>query len=118
MPLPEFKQLVDEAKSQIKEIAPNDVRRMQQAGEDFSLIDVRESDEQAKGTIPGAIKLPRGILEINIDQVTTDKDRKLVLYCGGGGRSALAALNLKKMGFRNVFSMAGGYRNWREGDTF
>jgi len=117
MSLPEFKQLVDEAKSQISEIGPDDLRRMQQAGEDFTLLDVRERDEQAKGVIPGAIKLPRGILEGNIDQVTTDKDRKLVLYCGGGGRSALAALNLKKMGFRNVFSLAGGYRDWSKGDT-
>ena len=114
MPLPEFKQLVDEAKSQIKEIGPDDLKHMQQAGENFTLIDVREADEQAKGTIPGAIKLPRGILEVNIDQITTDKDRKLVLYCGGGSRSALAALNLKKMGFRNVISLAGGYRGWSE----
>jgi len=117
MPLPEFKRLVDEAKSQISEIGQNDLRRMQQSGEDFTLIDVRERDEQGKGIIPGAIKLPRGILEVNIDQVTTNKDRKIVLYCGGGSRSALAALNLKKMGFRNVLSLAGGYREWREGDT-
>jgi len=117
MPLPEFKQLVDEAKSQIKEIGPDDLKHMQQAGENFTLIDVREADEQAKGTIPGAIKLPRGILEVNIDQITTDKDRKLVLYCGGGSRSALAALNLKKMGFRNVISLAGGYRGWRLSET-
>ena len=117
MSLPEFKQLVDEARSQISEIAPNDLRHMQQSGENFTLIDVRERDEQAKGGIPGAIKLPRGILEINIDQITTDKDRKLILYCGGGSRSALAALNLKKMGFRNVFSLAGGYRAWLEGHT-
>jgi rhodanese-related sulfurtransferase len=118
MPLPEFKQLVDEAKSQISEIGPDDLRRMQQSGEDFTLLDVRERDEQAKGIIPGAVSLPRGILEVNIDKITTDRDRKLVLYCGGGGRSALAALNLKKMGFRNVFSLAGGYRDWREGDTY
>jgi rhodanese-related sulfurtransferase len=117
MPLPEFKQLVDEAKSQIKEISAGELRDMQQAGEDFTLIDVREPDEHAKGIIPGAVKLPRGILEVNIDRITTDKHRKLVLYCGGGGRSALAAVNLKKMGFRNVSSLAGGYRNWREGET-
>lgn len=117
MPLPEFKQLVDEAKSQIGQILPDELRHMQQSGEDFSLIDVRERDEQAKGVIPGAISLPRGILELNIDKITTDKDRKLVLYCGEGGRSALAALNLKKMGFRNVFSLTGGYRDWHKEET-
>ena len=117
MPLPEFKQLVDEAKSQISEIGPDDLRRMQQSGEDFTLLDVRERDEQAKGSIPGAVSLPRGILELNIDKITTDKDRKLVLYCGEGGRSALAALNLKKMGFRNVFSLTGGYRDWSKEET-
>jgi rhodanese-related sulfurtransferase len=117
MPLPEFKQLVDEAKSQISEIGPDELKHMQQAGEDFTLIDVRERDEQEKGTIPGAVAMPRGILEVNIDQITTDKDRKLVLYCGGGSRSALAAVNLKKMGFNKVISLAGGYRGWRESET-
>lgn len=117
MPLPEFKQLVDEAKSQIREITANELQHMQQSGEDFTLIDVRERDEQEKGSIPGAVGLPRGVLEVNIDQVTTDKDRNIVLYCGGGGRSALAALNLQKMGFRNVKSLAGGYRGWREAQT-
>ena len=118
MPLPEFKQLVDEAKSQISEIGPDELRRMQQSGEDFTWWTCASATNRAKGIIPGAINLPRGILEVNIDKITTDKDRKLVLYCGGGSRSALAALNLKKMGFRNVFSLAGGYRDWREGDTY
>ncbi len=117
MPLPEFKQLVDEAKSQISEIGPDELKHMQQSGEDFTLIDVRERDEQAKGMIPGAVALPRGILEVNLDQITSDKDRKLVLYCGGGSRSALSALNLKKMGFRKVISLAGGYRGWRDSET-
>jgi rhodanese-related sulfurtransferase len=110
----EFEQIVDEARAQIQEIRPADLRRMQESGEDFTLIDVREADEQQKGTIPGAVKLPRGILERDIDKVTTDKDRKIVLYCGGGFRSALAALNLKKMGYRNVISMDGGWRGWQE----
>jgi rhodanese-related sulfurtransferase len=117
MPLPEFKQLVDEAKSQISEIGPADLEQMQQTNEDFTLIDVREREEQAKGSIAGAVNMPRGILEVNIDQITTDRDRKLVLYCGGGSRSALAAVNLKKLGFRNVISLAGGYRGWRESET-
>lgn len=117
MPLPEFKQLVDEAKSQIHEIAPDELKRMQLAGDDFTLIDIRERDEHAKGTIPGAAEMPRGILEVNIDKITTDKDRKIVLYCAGGGRSALSAVSLQKMGFRNVSSLAGGYRGWREAET-
>ncbi len=117
MPLPEFKQLVDEAKSQISELNANELRRMQQSGQDFILIDVRERDEQAKGMIPGAVAMPRGILEVNIDQITTAKDRQLVLYCGGGSRSALAALNLKKMGFNKVLSLSGGYRDWRQSET-
>ena len=101
----------------INEINADDLRHMQQKGDDFLLIDVREREEQAKGTIPGAVHLPRGILEVNIDQITTDKDRKLVLYCGGGSRSALAAVNLKKMGFKNVISLAGGYRGWHDTET-
>jgi rhodanese-related sulfurtransferase len=117
MPLPEFKQLVDEAKSQISEIGPDELKQMQQSGEGFTLIDVRERDKQQKGTIPGAVTMPRGILEVNIDQITTDKDRKLVLYCGGGSRSALAALDLKKMGFNKVLSLSGGYRGWHESKT-
>jgi rhodanese-related sulfurtransferase len=117
VPLPEYKQLVDEAKSQITEIDAAQLKRMQQAGEDFTLIDVREPDEQAKGIIPGAVKMPRGLLEWKIDEITTDKDRNVVLYCGGGGRSALAALNLKKMGFRKVKSLAGGYKGWSGPET-
>jgi rhodanese-related sulfurtransferase len=112
MPLPEFEQIVDEAKREIQEIGPESLQRMRQAGEDFTLIDVRETDEHAKGTIAGAVAMPRGILERDIDQVTTDKERKIVLYCAGGFRSALAALNLKKMGFKNVVSLNGGCRGW------
>ena len=83
-----------------------------QAGEDFTLIDVREPDEQAKGMIADAVAMPRGILERDIDQVTTDKNRKIVLYCAGGFRSALAAQSLKSMGFNDVISLSGGYRGW------
>ncbi len=113
MPLPEFKMIVDEAKAQIQEIGPAELKRMLEAKEDFTLIDVREADEQVKGTIAGAVMLPRGIVERDIDKVTTDKDRKIVLYCAGGFRSALAALNLKKMGFKDVISLEGGFRGWQ-----
>lgn len=114
MAMPEFEQLVNEAKKEIKEIDPADLERMRQSGEDFILLDVREPEEVAKGAIAGAIPIPRGLVDVNIDRVTTDKDKKLVLYCGGGSRSALAAWMLKKMGFRNVISLAGGYRGWMQ----
>jgi rhodanese-related sulfurtransferase len=111
---PEFVKLVDEARAQIQQIEPQDLKRMLDTKEDFTLIDVREADEQAKGTIPSAVTLPRGILERDVDQVTTDKNRKIVLYCGGGYRSALAAVNLKKMGYTNVISMDGGWKGWQQ----
>jgi rhodanese-related sulfurtransferase len=114
MPIPEFKQLVNEAKKEIQEISPDDLRRMQNTAQDFVLIDVREKEDAAKGMIPGAVHISRGTLELNIDQVTTDKDKKIVLYCGGGSRSALSAWMLKKMGFKNAISLAGGYRSWTE----
>ena len=109
--------IVDEAKAQIQEIGPSELKRMLDAHEDFTLIDVREADEQAKGTIRGAVMLPRGIVERDIDKVTADKDRKVVLYCAGGFRSALAALNLKKMGFKDVISLEGGYRGWQKSQS-
>jgi len=114
MALPEFNQLCEEAKKEIEEISSDGLRAMQKSGEAFALIDVREREESANGTIPNAIAIPRGIVELTIDQVTTDKDQKIVLYCGGGSRSALAAWMLKKMGFRNVISLAGGYRGWMQ----
>ena len=114
MPMAEFQQLVNEAKKEIQEIDVPELKRMQQAGDKFIVIDVREPDETARGTVPGAITLPRGMLEVKIDQVTTDKDAKIVLYCGGGSRSALAAQSLKKMGFKHPISLAGGWKAWAE----
>ena len=111
---PEFQQLVNEAKKEIKEVDVRELKRMQQAGEDFALIDVRQENETAKGVIPGAATIPRGILELHIDKVTSDKNKKIVIYCGGGFRSALAAWMLKKMGYKNPLSLAGGYREWTE----
>jgi rhodanese-related sulfurtransferase len=114
MPLPEYKQLVDEAKREIKEINPTDLKNMQQTKENFTLIDVREPDEVAEGAIAGSKPLPRGQLEYKIDSITADKNQPIVCYCGGGGRSALAAQSLKRMGFKNVMSLAGGYKGWKE----
>jgi adenylyltransferase/sulfurtransferase len=115
VPLPEYNQLVNQAKQEIQEINPADLKRMQQSGEKFQLIDVREPDEVAEGAIAGSVALPRGQLEHKIDTITTDKDAPIVCYCGGGGRSALAAQSLKRMGFKNVMSLAGGYKGWKAG---
>ena len=118
MPLPEYHQLVNEAKKEIKEIDPAELKRMQQSGSDFKLIDVREPDEVAQGAITGSTALPRGQLEHKVDSITTDKNAPIVCYCGGGGRSALAAQSLKRMGFKNVMSRAGGYKGWKsQGET-
>jgi rhodanese-related sulfurtransferase len=114
MTMPEFQQLCNEAKKEIEEIDVAQLRRMQQSGEKFALIDVREPDEVAKGAIPGAVAIPRGMLELKIDQVTTDKNAKIVLYCGGGMRSALAGWMLKKMGFKHPISVIGGWKAWTE----
>ena len=113
MPFPEYKQLVDEAKREIKEIDPAELKRMQDQKQNFTLIDVREPDEVAEDAITGSKPLPRGQLEYKIDTITTDKSQPIVCYCGGGGRSALAAQSLKKMGFKNVMSLAGGYKGWK-----
>jgi rhodanese-related sulfurtransferase len=114
MVMPQFKTLVDEAKKQIAEVDADQLKRMQQSGEKFSLIDVRDKEDADKGMIPGAVNISRGMLEYKIDQVTTDPDHNIVLYCGGGSRSALAAASLKKMGFKNVMSLSGGYKGWKE----
>jgi rhodanese-related sulfurtransferase len=114
MPLPEYHQLVNEAKKEIQKLDSAQLRRMQQTGEKFTLIDVREPDEVAQGAIAGSVALPRGQLEHKIDTITTDKAARIVCYCGGGGRSALAAQSLKRMGFKNVQSLAGGYKKWIE----
>jgi len=115
MPLPEFRQLVDEAKSQISQITPEELRRMRQLGQDFTLIDVRERDGQGRHlrSCQAATWHPRS--EHRSDYDRQGPQAGVVLR--GGSRSALAAVNLKKMGFRNVFMLAGGYRDWREGDT-
>jgi rhodanese-related sulfurtransferase len=116
MAMPEFKQLVDEVKRDVREISPDTLRKMKASGEEFSLIDVREAEDWKNGTIPGAATLSRGVLELKIDQITTDKDRKIVLYCGGGNCSALAVHMLQRMGFRNVLSLAGGYGGWKSSE--
>ncbi|MCA9063480.1 MAG: sulfurtransferase [Planctomycetaceae bacterium] len=109
-----FVQLVDSVRPQIRECGINDVVRRQQAGESFHLIDVREESEFAAARIPGSLHIGRGVLERDIEAAVPNVGEPIVLYCGGGYRSALAALNLQQMGYTDVISMDGGFRAWRE----
>lgn len=111
---PQFLKLVEEARSRVREITVQEVRRKQQAGERFEFVDVREDHEWSQGHAAGARHLGRGILERDAEKLIPEPATPIVLYCGGGFRSALSADNLQKMGYRNVFSVAGGMRAWRE----
>lgn len=111
---PEFLKLVDEARAQIAECSIQELKNRLDRGDNFELIDVREESEFASGHIPGAKGVGRGILERDIEGLVPDKGREVVLYCGGGFRSALSAVNLKKMGYGRVASVWGGMRGWKE----
>jgi len=111
---PRFLRIVDEARGRIQETTVAEVKRKLDGGENFLLIDVREESEFRKDRLPGAMHLGKGIIERDIEVRVPDLNTSIVLYCGGGFRSALAADNLQKMGYRNVLSMAGGIRDWRE----
>ncbi len=109
-----FLNLVKDAKTRVKEEDYRETKRRLDAGQKLVLIDTREDSEWARGHIPGAIHLGRGVIERDIEKTVPDKSAQIVLYCGGGYRSALAADNLQKMGYRNVISMDGGWRGWTE----
>ncbi len=110
----QFLKLVNESKSRIKETNVQDVKRRKDAGEKFVLVDVREESEWAKGHVAGAVYLGKGVIERDVEARFPDPSAKLILYCGGGFRSALAADNLQKMGYKNVESMDGGWKGWVE----
>jgi rhodanese-related sulfurtransferase len=109
-----FVQLVDSVRAQIRECTIEEMIRRRDSGDVFLLIDVREESEFAAGRIPGARHLGKGIIERDIEEAVPDVAAPLVLYCGGGYRSALAALNLQQMGYTNVISMDGGFRGWKD----
>ncbi len=109
-----FLKLVQDAKSRVKQIDYREIKKRLDAGEKFILVDTREDLEWAKGHVPGAIHLGKGIIERDIEKTIPDHSAPVVLYCGGGFRSALAADNLQKMGYTNVISMDGGWRGWTE----
>lgn len=111
---PRFLDIVSEAKQQVRECNVLDVTQMLDTEQDFVLVDVREESEWNAGHLPGAIHLGKGVIERDIEKTIPDENTKIVLYCGGGYRSALAAWNLQRMGYTNVISMDGGYRGWKE----
>ena len=111
---PAFLKIVEQAKEQIKECSIHDVKAKLDHVKPIHLLDVREDHEFAKDHVRGAGHLGRGILERDIEEEIPDKQAEIILYCGGGFRSALAAQSLQAMGYRNVWSMDGGIRAWRE----
>ena len=111
---PRFLKIVDDARSRIRETTVDEVKKRMDRNDKFLIVDVREESEFAKDHLPGAIHLGKGVIERDIEMRVPDLKTEMVLYCGGGFRSALAADNLQKMGYTNVISMDGGIRDWRE----
>jgi rhodanese-related sulfurtransferase len=111
---PAFLKIVNDSKKNIKETDVPTIKARLERGEKFFLVDTREDNEWAKGRIAGAIHLGKGVIERDIEAAIPDKNAEIILYCGGGFRSALSADNLQKMGYKNVISMDGGWRTWNE----
>ena len=111
---PRFLKLATDVKKQVHELTVAQVQAKLARGEQFHLVDVREESEWAKGHLPGAVHLGKGVIERDIEKSVPDSEEEIVLYCGGGFRSALAAYNLQQMGYTNVWSMDGGYCGWKE----
>jgi rhodanese-related sulfurtransferase len=107
-----FEKLVADAKKKITEISPQDAATRSKSGEAV-IVDVRETDEWDEEHIPGAIHLSRGTIELDMEEKVPDINAMIICHCGGGGRSALAAESLQKMGYKNVRSMAGGFKAWK-----
>lgn len=111
---PGFLKIVNESKSRVRQNTPEDVKRKQEAGDRFYFVDVREDNEWQKGHAAGAIHLGKGIIERDVETAIPDHSAEVILYCGGGFRSALSADALQRMGYTNVISMDGGWTRWRE----
>lgn len=111
---PGFLAIVNDAKTRIRECTIPDLKKRMDSGEQLTVIDVREESEFAAGHIPGSIHLSKGIIERDVENVVPNKTQEILLYCGGGFRSALTADNLQKMGYQNVISVDGGWRSWTE----
>lgn len=108
-----YHDLVREAKSRVAEVTAGESMRIRQEHPGTVIVDCREPNEAALGMVPGSVMIPRGILEQNIERVAR-RDQKVIIYCAGGNRSALAADSLREMGYKDVATMAGGFRAWVE----
>jgi rhodanese-related sulfurtransferase len=108
-----FLKLVEDAKTRVRELSVEETRERLRSNPEARLMDVREDNEWEKGHAANAVHLGRGVIERDIEHDYPDKATELILYCGGGFRSALAADNLQRMGYTNTFSMAGGWKAWR-----
>jgi len=111
---PGFLAIVSDAKARVRTMTIAEYVEAVRRGDHFTLVDVREDNEWAKGHLPGAVHMGKGVIERDIEQRVPDTNTKLILYCGGGFRSALVADNLQKMGYNNVESMDGGWKGWLE----
>jgi rhodanese-related sulfurtransferase len=111
---PRFLKIVDDARTRVRETNVDEVKKRMDRGDKLLFVDVREESEYAKDHLPGAIHLGKGVIERDIEERVPELNKEMILYCGGGYRSALAADNLQKMGYTNVISMDGGIRGWRE----
>jgi rhodanese-related sulfurtransferase len=109
-----FLDIVKDSKKRVRETTPEEIRLRQERGEPFYLVDVREDNEWERGRALGAMHLGKGIIERDIERAIPDRDAEIVLYCGGGYRSALAADTLQRMGYTKVISMDGGWKRWKE----
>jgi len=112
--MPSVQDILKQTKQQISELTPDQLVELQKKNPDLVLLDVREKDEQERGILPNAKLIPRGLLELKIEDAVPDRNREIVAYCAGGNRSALAALSLKQMGYSKVHSLIGGYSRWNQ----
>ena len=108
-----FQDLVADAKKKITEISPTDAAAKAKSSSDTVIVDVREKDEFDESHIPDAVHMSRGMVELEVEEKFPDRNTTIICHCGGGGRSALAAESLQKMGYKNVRSMAGGFKAWK-----
>ena len=109
-----FQDFVADAKTRIREVTQDQLHMWIDNNKDMVIIDVREANDHSHGRIEKAVNIPRGVIELEIDESVPDKNKTVVLYCGGGSRSALAADVLQQMGYTDVYSLQGGYRNWSD----